>query len=177
MCKGFLGNDYSYGFNGQEKVDEIAGVGNHNTALFWEYDTRLGRRWNVDPKGVTGWSGYSAFMDCPTLVTDIYGDSGEVKKTIAGVVCKAKCPKGVKKTNITQKPSSSSNTNSKPDGKSFYYKLCHSLDGFNDWGRSIHVAPEWQNGYEYTTVENANRNTKKIALTVVATITTIMSLG
>jgi RHS repeat-associated protein len=40
---------YRYGFNGQEKVDEIAGEGNHNTALFWEYDTRLGRRWNVDP--------------------------------------------------------------------------------------------------------------------------------
>jgi hypothetical protein len=41
---------YRFGFNGQEKVNEIAGVGNHNTAEFWEYDTRLGRRWNLDPK-------------------------------------------------------------------------------------------------------------------------------
>jgi hypothetical protein len=40
---------YRYGFNGQQKDEEIAGKGNHNTALFWEYDMRLGRRWNVDP--------------------------------------------------------------------------------------------------------------------------------
>jgi RHS repeat-associated protein len=40
---------YRFGFNGQEKDNEIAGVGNHNTAEFWEYDTRVGRRWNVDP--------------------------------------------------------------------------------------------------------------------------------
>jgi hypothetical protein len=45
--KNSCAGDYRYGFNGQEKVDEISGVGNHNTALFWEYDTRLGRRWNV----------------------------------------------------------------------------------------------------------------------------------
>jgi hypothetical protein len=72
---------YHYGFNGQEKVDEIAGVGNHNTVSSFgreEYDTRLGRRWSLDPKTVTGWSGYATFMDCPTLVTDIFGDSGIV---------------------------------------------------------------------------------------------------
>lgn len=40
--------DYRFGFNGKEKTNEISGIGNHNTAEFWEYDTRLGRRWNVD---------------------------------------------------------------------------------------------------------------------------------
>jgi len=40
---------YRYGFNGQEKTDELKGSGNHYTAEFWEYDSRLGRRWNVDP--------------------------------------------------------------------------------------------------------------------------------
>ena len=39
---------YRYSFNTQEKVDEVYGKGNLNTALFWEYDTRLGRRWNTD---------------------------------------------------------------------------------------------------------------------------------
>ncbi len=43
-------DNYRFGFNGQEKVNEIAGIGNHNTAMFWEYDTRLGRRWNMDPE-------------------------------------------------------------------------------------------------------------------------------
>lgn len=39
-----------FGFNGQEKDDEISGVsGGHTTAMYWEYDSRLGRRWNVDP--------------------------------------------------------------------------------------------------------------------------------
>jgi len=35
---------YRYGFNGQEKSDEIKGEGNSYTALFWEYDPRIGRR-------------------------------------------------------------------------------------------------------------------------------------
>ena len=40
---------YRYGFNGQEKDNEVYGEGNSYTAEFWEYDPRLGRRWNCDP--------------------------------------------------------------------------------------------------------------------------------
>src|SRR5690606_18721571 len=40
---------YKYGFNGQEKDNEVYGDGNSYTAEFWQYDPRLGRRWNVDP--------------------------------------------------------------------------------------------------------------------------------
>jgi RHS repeat-associated protein len=43
------GAKYKYGFNGQEKSDEVAGEGNSYTAEYWQYDARLGRRWNVDP--------------------------------------------------------------------------------------------------------------------------------
>ena len=43
-------SSYRYGFNGQEKDNEIYGTGNLNTAEYWEYDARIGRRWNVDPK-------------------------------------------------------------------------------------------------------------------------------
>jgi hypothetical protein len=66
---------YRFGFNGQEKVDEISGVGNHNTALFWEYDTRLGRRWNLDPKPNVSISGYAVLKNNPILFTDVNGDS------------------------------------------------------------------------------------------------------
>jgi hypothetical protein len=48
----YLGNlslGYRYGFNGQEKSDEIKGEANSYTAEFWEYDPRIGRRWNIDP--------------------------------------------------------------------------------------------------------------------------------
>lgn len=69
------GIDYRFGFNGQEKVNEIAGIGNHNTAQFGEMDTRLGRRWNRDPKSVTGVSEYSVFMNNPIMFNDVLLDS------------------------------------------------------------------------------------------------------
>lgn len=79
---------FRYGFNGQEKTDEISGSGNHNTALFWEYDTRTGRRWNLDPKPTVGISDYACFNDNPIWNTDVNGDKpgtgdGDDKKKTA----------------------------------------------------------------------------------------------
>ncbi len=63
--------DYSYGFNGQEKVDEINGkVGSHYTAEFWEYDALLGRRWNTDPVVKPWESPYATFSNNPILFAD-----------------------------------------------------------------------------------------------------------
>jgi hypothetical protein len=67
-------NQYRYGFNTQEKVDEISGEGNHNTAKFWEYDTRLGRRWNLDPVPKGFISGYAALSNSPIWRVDPDGD-------------------------------------------------------------------------------------------------------
>jgi RHS repeat-associated protein len=47
--RGFDGGSYKFGFNGQEKTDEISGNGNHYTAEYWEMDPRIARRWNTDP--------------------------------------------------------------------------------------------------------------------------------
>ncbi|HRE52056.1 MAG TPA: hypothetical protein PK339_11580 [Flavitalea sp.] len=66
---------YRYGFNGQEKSNEIKGEGNSYTALFWEYDPRVGRRWNVDSKPNVSISGYAAFLNSPILVVDPFGDT------------------------------------------------------------------------------------------------------
>lgn len=66
---------YRFAFNGQEKVDEISGAGNHNTALFWEYDTRLGRRWNIDPVVKPFESSYATFSDNPIYFIDPNGDN------------------------------------------------------------------------------------------------------
>ncbi|MBP9135227.1 MAG: hypothetical protein KBF75_14465 [Saprospiraceae bacterium] len=66
---------YRFGFNTQEKVDEISGAGNHNTALFWEYDTRLVRRWNIDPRQNQSLSGYVCLNDNPIWNSDFSGDS------------------------------------------------------------------------------------------------------
>ena len=71
---GYRYNPYRFAFNSQEKTDEIAGAGNHNTALFWEYDTRTGRRWNRDPKPTVGISDYACFGGNPISISDVLGD-------------------------------------------------------------------------------------------------------
>ena len=68
------GTGYRYGFNGQEKDDELSGNGNVNTAEFWEYDSRLGRRWNIDMWAYASESQYSTFSNNPIYNYDILGD-------------------------------------------------------------------------------------------------------
>ncbi len=70
---------YRYGMNGQERDDEVSGPGNTNTAQFWEYDTRLGRRWNLDPRPQIKMSDYSCFGNNPIMNVDILGDSKQSK--------------------------------------------------------------------------------------------------
>jgi hypothetical protein len=72
------GSGYRYGAGGQEKVDEVSGSGNHYTALFWEMDPRLGRRWNRDPKPNLSVSEYVIFANNPVWFIDILGDSSVV---------------------------------------------------------------------------------------------------
>lgn len=69
------GEKYRYGFNGQEKSTEIKGEGNSYTAQFWEYDPRIGRRWNVDPKPISGHSLYAVFRNSPMIASDPDGDT------------------------------------------------------------------------------------------------------
>ena len=76
------GGGYRYGMNGQEKVDEINGVtGSHYTALFWEYDARLGRRWNLDPKPNPSISQYNCFAGNPIWYSDVLGDTIRINYT------------------------------------------------------------------------------------------------
>lgn len=79
-------HDYSFHFNGQETDNEIAGKGNINTAQFWEYDARSGRRWNVDPKTLPYLSTYSCFSNNPTLYVDPKGDIFKLGKDKDGKV-------------------------------------------------------------------------------------------
>lgn len=63
---------YRYGFNGQEKVDEIGT--SHYTALYWEYDSKIGRRWNRDPVVKSWQSDYACFSNNPIMRIDPLGD-------------------------------------------------------------------------------------------------------
>ena len=71
---------YRFGFNSHEKSNEISGDGNHTTALFGEYDTRLGKRWNQDPKPSDGVSPYSMYLNNPIWRNDILLDTPTVKQ-------------------------------------------------------------------------------------------------
>jgi hypothetical protein len=72
MSSRVIGN-YRYGFNTQEKDDEVAGEGNSYTAEFWQYDSRLGRRFNVDPVIKYYESSYACFGNNPIWFCDIDG--------------------------------------------------------------------------------------------------------
>ncbi|WP_165761310.1 hypothetical protein, partial [Niastella koreensis] len=67
---------YKFGFNGQEMNNDVkGGLGNSYTAQYWEYDSRIGRRWNLDPKSSVSISEYSVFNNCPILFKDPLGDT------------------------------------------------------------------------------------------------------
>jgi RHS repeat-associated protein len=44
-----ISTDYTYGFQGQEKDDEVKGNGNHINFKYRGYDPRVGRFWSIDP--------------------------------------------------------------------------------------------------------------------------------
>ena len=70
---------YRYGFNGMEKDDEVKGQGNSYTATFWQYSSRLGKRWNIDPVVNFSESGYATFRNNPILFNDPNGDCPNCK--------------------------------------------------------------------------------------------------
>ena len=68
---------YEFGYNTQMKVNEIAGIGNWNTAEFWEYNTRTGVRANMDPVFAPKETPYSVNHSNPVSVSDPKGDDGK----------------------------------------------------------------------------------------------------
>ena len=86
-------NAYRFGFNGMEKDDEVFNsTGSSYTAEFWQYDSRLGRRWNIDPVVKPWESSYATFANNPILYVDTKGDdiipSDKFKKSPYGTVLK-----------------------------------------------------------------------------------------
>jgi len=72
--RSFQSGGYRFGFNGKENENEVSGDGNTMTAEFWEYDSRLGRRWNMDPVVYAWQSLYACFNNNPIFFIDPSGD-------------------------------------------------------------------------------------------------------
>jgi hypothetical protein len=66
---------YRFGFNTQEIDDEVYGKGNVTAAEFWEYDSRLGRRWNMDIILKLNESPFATFSNNPVVFIDILGNT------------------------------------------------------------------------------------------------------
>lgn len=65
-------SSYRFGYNKQERSSEL----NDNlfTAKYWEYDSRIGRRWNLDPIYNTDISRYAVNGNNPNYFLDPNGD-------------------------------------------------------------------------------------------------------
>lgn len=73
--RNYSSGSYRFGFNGQEKDDEVFGAtGTSYTAEFWQYDPRVARRWNIDPVNIPSLSPYHAFGLNPIFNVDPKGD-------------------------------------------------------------------------------------------------------
>ncbi|GAA4321028.1 LysM peptidoglycan-binding domain-containing protein [Flaviaesturariibacter amylovorans] len=66
-------NGYRYGVNGQEKDKEIGTE--IFGAMYWEYDSRIGRRWNVDPVINQSESPFATFSNNPIYFVDPTGST------------------------------------------------------------------------------------------------------
>jgi hypothetical protein len=72
---------YRFGHNQQESDPEITGNwGSHYTAEYWMYDSRIMRRWEIDPVTYPWQSPYSCFNNNPILFADPLGLFGTKKQ-------------------------------------------------------------------------------------------------
>jgi len=76
-------SSYRYGMNGQERSSELND--NLYTAQYWEYDSRIGRRWNPDPVVKEYESPYAVFSNNPIARIDPDGDSDTASAFKAGI--------------------------------------------------------------------------------------------
>jgi hypothetical protein len=72
--RGSYSEGYRFGWQSQERTDEISGTGNHYTAKFWEYDPRVVTRWNNDPVVKPWQSPYVILSNNPIWRIDPNGD-------------------------------------------------------------------------------------------------------
>jgi hypothetical protein len=77
------GNRTRHSINGQERSDELND--NLTTAMYWEYDSRIGRRWNRDPILDMSQSPYACFNNSPIFYADVNGDFPGLGKLWKGI--------------------------------------------------------------------------------------------
>ncbi len=126
--RSYSSSSYRYGFNGQEKDDEVTGnSGATYTAMFWEYDARLGRRWNTDPVVQEWVSPYATLDNNPINGIDPFGDKVifDSHKAFWRAMFQAATDKDLRKKLIAQNRDYRDRTTSKTIGKRTYERTTH----------------------------------------------------
>jgi hypothetical protein len=157
-----VGN-YRWGMNGQENDNEITGItGTHTTATFWEYDTRLGRRWNLDPKPTVGISDYACFGNNPIWFSDVNGDKwkdpkDETEATETNIALEARKNSLISKSERFSKKSDKFSKKG-DETMAAYYKeqAAEAMDGANDMAKAQQELTEM--GSDPNTIFTFKRN-------------------
>ncbi|MDW8274659.1 MAG: hypothetical protein RMJ53_10560, partial [Chitinophagales bacterium] len=78
--RSYNSGEYRFGFNGQEKINEIYGSGNYIDFMFRGYNPRLGRFFTVDPlfKKYPQWSSYQFSGNQVTSSKELEGAEPQV---------------------------------------------------------------------------------------------------
>jgi RHS repeat-associated protein len=69
----YQAEQYRYSLNGQEREHEITGSPSHSSAEYWMYDSRIARRWEIDPVFKNHESPYATFHNNPITFQDPNG--------------------------------------------------------------------------------------------------------
>ena len=82
--RSFASSEYRFGFNTQEKSTELGE--DTYTAEFWQYDSKIARRWNNDPRPNTSISVYAAFAGNPIMFNDKKGDTLDINNHVISLM-------------------------------------------------------------------------------------------
>ena len=82
--RSFSNQEYRFGFNTQEKSTELGE--DTYTAEFWQYDSKIARRWNNDPRPNTSISVYAAFAGNPIRFSDRKGDTLDINNDVISLM-------------------------------------------------------------------------------------------
>jgi hypothetical protein len=175
----FNGSAYDFGFNTQMESPEI--LPGHTTAMYWEYDGRIGRRWELDPVVKVWESGYACLGNNPIWLSDKYGDTvdgdmvayGRVKGKLNNEVASLNTQIDEVNTNIAERKLEGKETNrlekkleNLKRNKDVYQGVLNELTELENSAQNYHIVTNEEVVGDHKGVTRYNPLTKNIDVLV-----------